>query len=364
MRSIAHVISTPEGIGGAERVMLALLREGARRGWRQEVLDPFDVDPNGSALASDIRAIEGVDYRAVSTRRVREFPAARRWLQRKLDRLDPDLVHVHLFHALALTASLPRGRRVTLATHHHGDYLRVAGRRLEERIDQWAVGRMDHVVACSGWVRQFLTSRYGCSPSLITTIPNGWEGRLPEERTGHDRNMVLCVAHFRREKDHRTLIEAFSIVAERLPEARLVLVGGGPLRDQIEDRVVSLGLGDVVSFVGPVDDVWPYYAQAGVLVLPSLAETLGIAALEAMAASVPVVATSVGGIPEIVTHGENGLLVPPEDPSEMAETIEALLRDQEMARRMGSAGRDVAGSRRMSAAVDRYFELYDRLLET
>lgn len=364
MPSIAHVISTPKGVGGAEHVMLALLREGARRGWRQEVLDPFDVDPSVSPLMADVRGIGNVGFSAVSTRRLRQLPAARRWLKRELDRLDPGLVHVHLFHALALTASLPRGRRVTLATHHHGDYLRVASRRLEERVDRWAVSRMDHVVACSRSVRGFLTSRYGCSPSLITTIPNGWEGQLPEESSGRDRNTVLCVAHFRREKDHGTLIKAFSIVADSHPEARLVLVGGGPLRNRIEGQTVTLGLSDVVSFIGPVDDVWPFYARAGVFVLPSLAEPFGIAALEAMAASVPVVATSVGGIPEIVTHGENGLLVAPADPSEMAEAMKALLKDQEMARRMGSAGREVAGSRRMSAAVDRYFELYERLLET
>lgn len=364
MRSIAHVISTPEGIGGAERVMLALLREGTRRGWRQEVLNPFDIDPAGSVLGAEISALGDVGYRARSTRHLIELPKARRWLDRTLEGTNADIVHVHLFHALVMTASL-RSDRPRILTHHHGAHFKASGRRLYGAVDRLAGKRMDRVVACSDWVRSFLVESYGYRNEFVTTIENGWEG-TPLAKAGRAGQppVLVCVANFREQKDHLTLLRAFELLVRAHPEARLRLVGDGPLKPEIVRSIREAGLEEKVDLVGAVRDVWSYLAAADVFVLTSTYEPLGIAVLEAMAARLPVVASDVGGLREIVEREVSGILVPPGDPAAFAEAIAGLLESESTREKMGLEGQKTAERWKMSVTVDRYFELYEQLLET
>lgn len=363
MRRIAHVISTPEGIGGAERIMLALLADGHLRGWEQAVFDPFDIDPENSRLRFEVERV-GAHYSARSTSRIVELPRARSWLRGRLEAFDPHLVHIHLFHALTLMASFPRSSWPTLLSHHHGDQLRVSGKRIREMADRWAAGRIDHVVAPSAWVRNFLVKGYGYAAERVTEIHNGWEGERSSASSRDGTECVLiCVANLRPEKDHGTLLEAFVGLRRVYPSVRLLLVGDGPMRPEIEGAIGELGLGTAVELCGAVNEVWPFLARSDLFVLASRNETLGMAALEAMAAGLPVVATAVGGIPELVEHGHNGLLVPPRDPEALAEALSVLVASSEERRRMGASGKKRAGSRRMNITVNRYFELYERLLK-
>lgn len=364
MRKIAHVISTPEGIGGAEKVMLTLLRGGAERGWNQIVINPFDLHPGDSRLSTEVAKIRDTTYIARTTRRATELPGARSWLHSELAAFGPDVLHVHLFHAVVLAASLGHVARLTVLSHHHGDQLKVAGDRLRGTLDRWAGKRFDHVVACSRWVRDFLVGVYGYNPGRVTEIPNGWEG-LPLDPAAGDETVCtfVCIANLRPEKGHLTLVEAFDRVRKRHPLARLVLVGDGTMRSEIEGALAARDFGGSVELKGTVDNVWPILGRSDVFVLPSRNETLGMAALEAMAASLPVVATAVGGIPEVVEHGHNGLLVPPRDAEALAAAMATLAASPEMRRRMGSAGKDRAEGRKAGVMVDRYFHLYGRLLE-
>lgn len=363
MRKIAHVISTPEGIGGAEKVMLALVRAGAERGWEQIVLNPFDLTPVGSRLHVEVSNVEGAEYEAISTTRFAGLPGARVWLRSQLHRIGPDIVHVHLFHALVLAATLGPMRPLMLLSHHHGDQLRVAGNRIRELLDRQAGRRFDHVVACSRWVRDFLIETYGYDTDRVTEIPNGWEGEpLDQDGPSDVACTFICVANLRPEKDHLTLLEAFDHVRRQHPSVRLMLVGEGQMRREIENRVGSLRLGKNVVLCGALNDVWPSLSRADVFVLPSRNETLGMAVLEAMVAALPVVATEVGGVPELIEHGENGLLVSPRDPVSLADAMLSLARSPETRTRMGASGRERARHRTMDVMVDRYFDLYERLL--
>lgn len=354
---IAHVISTPAGVGGAERVVAALLTEGIRMGWEQKVFNPFSVH-EPSALAE----LSPVPVEAYSARHLWQLPRGRAWLIDRLDAFRPDVVHVHLFHAAVLVASLARREgRTTILTHHHGELLRKEGRHLDEWLDRIAGRQMDLVVAVSESVARFLQDRYGYPPHKVRVIRNGWEGTPRPRRTKRGEATIVCVSNFRPEKAHDDLIRAFSAVKAELPEARLLLVGSGPLERKLRNLVDRLQLDQDVLFLGHTDHVWPYLAEADVFALASTNEPLGIAVLEALAAGLPVVATDVGGLPEIVDHGIDGRLVPPGDPAALAETLLELLRSPEVLERMSNRARESAEGLRMERTIAAYRELYESL---
>jgi glycosyltransferase involved in cell wall biosynthesis len=359
MPRVVHVISTREGIGGAERVLEALLREGEARGWEQIVLNPFGRSSQGELLKP---LLSGAAYESRPGERTTALPALRAWLGRRVAAARADVVHAHLFHALVLTASLRRGRHRSVATHHHGRYAEFAGRPGLVRLDRWAGRRFDRVVAVSGAVERLLRGAYGYPASKVARIPNGWAGR-PREREGRPaRPTVVSVANLRRQKGHGVLLEAFASVREAVPDARLVLVGEGELGPALRARARELGLDGHVEFAGAVLDVWPFLADADVFALASYFEPLGITALEGMAAGLPVVATAVDGLEEVVTPGVTGRLVPVADPAALAHELIELLRDENLRVAMGAAGREVAASRRLGDTASRYFELYEELL--
>jgi glycosyltransferase involved in cell wall biosynthesis len=356
---IAHVISAPGGLGGAERVMSWIVGGGEERGVAQVVLNPFASGRDRGELAAVCRA----PVVARTTERVPQLPATRRWLARELDRFEPDVVQVFLPYAGALVASLRRrpGRRLVFS-HQHGDHFVVNGMRAWAVIDRLAGRRYDRVVACSAFVERFLVERYRYPPESVARITNGWEG-TPRPGTGlADRPTVICVANFRAQKGHDVLLRAFARVHERVGTAQLVLVGGGAGRGEVEATVARLGLQAHVSVPGAVDDVWPHLEQAHVFALASRYEPLGVVVLEAMAAGLPVAATRVGGIPEIMPEGVAGTLVEPDDDIALAEALVTLLESPDLRAQMSAAGRAVAAEHRAERMVGRYLALYDELL--
>jgi glycosyltransferase involved in cell wall biosynthesis len=208
-----------------------------------------------------------------------------------------------------------------------------------------ALSRLVLVVAVSEAVASTLAS-LGMARSRIQVIHPGVAfNRYPERPEGHRGAPVIgCVARLHREKNVALLLKAFARVSKEIPEARLEIVGDGPERNGLERLTERLGIGARTAFRGYVKDVGRDCGRFTVLAVPSSRESFGIAALEAMACGVPVVATRVGGLPELVVDGETGLLVPPDSEAAMAEAILGLLRDPEGARRMGQEGRARAGT--------------------
>ena len=141
------------------------------------------------------------------------------------------------------------------------------------------------------------------------------------------------------EKDVANLVRATALTAGQADDLRIVVAGGGPCLNDLTSLVSELNVADRVAFRGEVRDVPSLLADASIFVLPSLSEGIPLTVLEAMAAGLPVVATRVGGIPEVVVHGETGLLVPPADPRALSQAILDLWRDPEKAWLMGKAGR-------------------------
>jgi glycosyltransferase involved in cell wall biosynthesis len=281
----------------------------------------------------------------------------------RLEAFRPSVVHAHLFHASVLVASIsrPPGAR-TVLSHQHGDHFQATRARLYELVDRFAGRRYDQVVACSQSVEDFLLYRYRYPASRVTCVRNGWSGN-PAARNGTGRS-IICVARFRPQKNHRALVDAVARVRDQIPDVHLQLVGDGETRPAVEAQVARLGLGRNVEFLGSVSDVWPLLARARIFAMPSTYEPLGISALEAMAAGLPVVATAVGGLREVVIDGQTGFLCRPGDPQDLADRLTSLLSDDDLASKMGERGRDAAQRFTVERTTEGYAQVYDRLLNS
>ena len=199
----------------------------------------------------------------------------------------------------------------------------------------------------------------GVPSRKIAVIPNGldFEAYAPREPIALVRR-VATVANLRREKGHDVLLEAAAIVVRHFPDARFDIVGAGPERAALGTRAESLGLGAAVSFLGHCEDVPTRLAAADLFVLPSRSEAFPNAVLEAMAIGLPTIASSVGGLLEVIEHQRSGVLVPPDDPLALAGEISRLMADPARAAQLGAAARAHARNfsfARMVAAFERVY---------
>ena len=356
---MAHLISSKSGIGGAEKVVAALCRGAGVYGWQAVIVNPFAAAPD----TEEFRALYGaVPYYQRVTQRRRQLFGGRVWTISMLRDLAPRIVHVHLYHATVLAATMtpPSGAR-WLLTHHYGPLLELQGRTASAQIDRRATRRLGRTVAVSESVRDYLIRRCGVDEQAATLIYNGWSGQPQPSTTSGSRHTVVCVANFRREKGHEILVRAFAEVARGIPTARLVLVGSGPLEARIRTQVAEHGLAGSVDFCGTVRDVWPVLASAHVFALASWYEPLGVAVLEAMAAGLPVVATAVGGLCELVEPGTTGWLVPPGDHLDLAARLIQLLTNEDMRRNFGSSAAREVATKDEASMVGKYYGVYNTL---
>jgi glycosyltransferase involved in cell wall biosynthesis len=157
--------------------------------------------------------------------------------------------------------------------------------------------------------------------------------------------VVLCIARLVPDKDHETLLKAFGIVARQCPKAELLIVGNGELRGRLQRMAEGGPAAGRIRFLSGCSDVQWLLHRSSLLALSSRREGLPNVVLEAMACGLPVVATAVGGLPEVVEHGRTGLLVPPGDPSALAAAMAYLLQDQEARVTCGDNGRRLILSR-------------------
>jgi glycosyltransferase involved in cell wall biosynthesis len=180
---------------------------------------------------------------------------------------------------------------------------------------------------------------------------------------GHAR-VITVVAYLTERKGHRYLLKAIARLRPVFPDIMLLVVGDGPLHAELAALAASLGISECTRFLGVRRDVPTLFALSEVAVLPSLWEPFGLAALEAMAVETPVVVTTSGGLPEFVTQGESGYLVPPADAQALTESISLLLADPPMARRMGQVARNAVLQRFSARHVAlAYEDLYERFLD-
>ncbi len=221
----------------------------------------------------------------------------------------------------------------------------------------------DAVTCVSHLVADHVRARYGVPPDRVTVIPNGvdyafWSAATVE-RQADAAPTLLTVGRLHPVKGHDILLRALARVRARVPGVRLVLAGDGACRTELDRLADELSIGDAVEFAGHLDpaDVRARMSQATAFVLPSRSEGLPLSLIEAMAAGLPTIATSVGGVPEVVRPG-TALLAPPEDPEALAGAIAAVLIDEELRRTLRVNG-PIRAREFTAAAAD---SAYERLL--
>jgi N-acetyl-alpha-D-glucosaminyl L-malate synthase BshA len=294
-----------------------------------------------------------------------------------IEKHDLQLLHVHYAIPHATSALLAKQmtspeRQPRIITTLHGTDITLVGQHPSfKRITRWSIEESDAVTAVSSYLRDRTEDDFGIDRSTIDVIPNFIDTELfRRDRDPCYRDMLapdgekilMHVSNFRPVKRVVDVIEVFHRVASEVP-TRLVMVGDGPERSRAQARAAELGLADRVVFLGAHQSVFELLRCADVFLLPSLNESFGLAALEAMSCGTPVVATSTGGIPEVVIHAETGYLYPVGDVDAMAEGTLAILTDEVKWERMSKAARRVAQNRfDETRIVPAYEKLYYQTL--
>ena len=360
-------------MGGTERVVWELATRLPRE--RFDVTVWLPGAPGLDELAASL------DAREVRVERVSEVESRWDWkgmffTWRRLQRRRPALLHLHhvwpasdrYLPSLAEAAGVPH----LVLTEHIVGQPHSAGQKLLKRRE---LARADAVTAVCGAVAESLVRDYGVPRERIRVVPNGADA--PEEGAEHDaarrmrlslgasaiRPLWVCAARLEEQKGHAVLMEALAEVKRRGLDFVVALAGEGSLRAGLERSVAELGLTDCVRFLGMVEEIGPLLSAADAVVMPSRWEGLPLTLLEALARGRPVVASAVGGIPEVIEDRVSGRLVPPGDVVALTEALEWLHRRADLAAALGREGAArVRESFTWERVVQSFEEVYDEVL--
>ena len=255
-----------------------------------------------------------------------------------------DVLHAHKYGSNIWGAVLGSAARTPAVIAHEHSWA-FEGDRLRRFLDRNLIARLcDKVIAVSREDRRRMIEVEGIPPETVEYIPLGIDP-LPDGAGNlraalgidPDAPVVGAVGGLRPEKGLLTLLDAVAGLREDFPQLRVLLAGEGEQRNELEERVETLGLGDVVVLAGHRRDIPQVLATLDVAALCSEREGSPLAVLEYMDAAKPIVASEVGGVPDLIADGEQGLLIPPGDPSALRHAIARLLKDPEHARSLGAA---------------------------
>lgn len=352
---VAHVIASLQ-MGGAERQLVNYLLAADRQEFKHTVVC---LSRRGE-LAEQVEEA-GIPV-VVVRMRSRYAPACLWRLARWLRREEAAVVHTHM-HRPAMWGRLA-GRMAgvpVLVTTEHGKELWK--NRLQVALDQLLSRWTSRHIAVSRDGMEIRLRRERVAPERILLIPNGvpipddpenagGRRRIRDEfGLGPDQPVIGSVGRVIAAKGYSHLLEALKILRTQTPGLRWLAVGDGDSRATLASRAVELGVADTVIWTGARSDVGDLLAAMDLWVMSSVREGLPVALLEAMAARKPIVATRVGGIPDAVNHGSEALLVPPENPGELAKAITTLLQDPQQASTLAAAARQRAAAEYSIASV-------------
>ena len=285
-----------------------------------------------------------------------------------------DIVHAHyaIPHAAAaylarqVLASRPPSVAPCVITTLHGTDITLLGSdRSYSEIVAFGIEQSDGVTAVSASLKADTYRELGVTCD-IRVIPNFIDCEENQRRDStalrqrlapDGEKLVIHVSNFRPVKRVTAVIEVFARARKQIP-GRLLMVGDGPELSNAERCAHQLGIADKVQFLGEQDRVVPLLSAADVFLLPSAQESFGLAALEAMTCEVPVVASRVGGLPEVIEHGVTGFLHPPDDLDGMADSVVRLLTDERLRRSVGAAARRIAHERYCDITIVPVYEAF------
>ena len=373
---VAHIIKVTR-ISGAERHLLVLLK-----GLRQSNIDAFLIilvepdQPMDDMLAE--AQVNHIPIYRIMIRRDYDLTMVLR-LRKILRDLQPDILHTHLIHAdlYGLMAGKLARIPTIIASRHNDDRFRY--RPLIQRLSQVMWRLSDGGIAISDAIKHFTLNIEGASESKIDTIHYGikyrWitdseirsaQNSLRKELNLTNETMILgMVCRLVEQKGIRYALVAFRGIYDEFPQAHLIIAGDGELAEELHSQTQLLGISDRVHWLGWREDAQAIFASMDIFLLPSLWEGFGLVLLEAMSMRVPIIASRVSAIPEIVENGITGLLVEPRNTDELSKAMLCLLEDRPLRKHMGLLGADRLEQKfSVTQMIDKTIEIYRKRLST
>lgn len=365
MKTILHLIET-SGPGGAEKMLISLVEHLDKTQYKSIIGLLKDGWLNAQLKERGFHTViipqrRGLDlgwiYKCIKLIRQKHV----------------DLLHAHEFtmNVYGSIAAWSTGIPAITTVHGKAYYVNNWRRRLAYRFVARTSARM---VAVSEDIRRYLMERVGVRSDSLITIYNGIDSKQfasSEDRVRIRKELGISetapaigtIGNLYPVKGHTDLLKAAAQVVRMFPESVFLIVGRGDLLSRLQIEAGELGLANNVMFIGFREDIPALLQAMDLFVLPSLSEGLSLSLLEAMAAGKPVVATTVGGNPEVISHGETGFLVPPGHPESLSSRIILLLQDQPLARKFGINGQQrVYEKFGLEQMVHSYRHLYEKAL--
>jgi glycosyltransferase involved in cell wall biosynthesis len=366
---ILHLISS-SGFLGAENVLLELSKETVKQGY-WVTIGILENRNNLHRELADKAKEEGI--------KVQIFPCAGRFdsktinsIKNFIDSDRPNILHSHNYKSNFYAWRALSGRKTPWVTTNHGKRL---GMKLSvyNRLNILFMKKADKIVAVSQALADEMTKK-GIPSTKILVIDNGIDlQRFTNLRENNglrksfglngNNKTIGTIGSLTEEKGHIYLLEAARQFIDKYPECRFLIVGDGGQRQFLEEKTSRLGLSGRVIFTGSRKEVPEILSMLDAFVLPSIKEGLPMALLEAMASRVPVIATKVGAIPNVIEDGISGMLIPPRDPKAIVDAVNSLLSNGHSAQEMAQKGfervRDNFSSKIMS---EKYMAVYKELL--
>lgn len=354
----------PKWLAGTEIATYNIAKHLARRGHEVHVITALDTGlPKESTE-------EGIYVHRIFWQKIRFVGVISFWTKvfLVLRKVNPDIIHAQSIGICIPAFIAKKLLRKPYVVWGRGSDVYLPG-KFTKSISKLVLKNANTVIALTDDMKREMQNI--CSRE-VSVIPNGIDltsfGDLSRKEARsklqikEGEKVILFVGTLRPVKGVRYLIEAMSGVNQDHPKAKLMLVGDGEEREELESLVEEFGLNERVKFIGRVqnEEIPQYMVASDVLVLPSLSEGFPVTILEAMASGLPIVATKVGGLPEIIKDGENGILVESKSPDEIAEKVLLILGDDGLREKISGNNRGEAKRYSWKSAVDKLEEIYQK----
>lgn len=371
---ILHLISNKAGIGGAEKHLLDMSEEYDVERFSISYCTVFSE--GNDAFLDELRRRRFDCYELLGTSWT-NLPETIRRLVSLMRRKRFDIVHTQLLYATIVGQLAARiaGVPIRIVTRHHtNDWYQPRHKHLN-KLDAYVTRKATKVVAISGAVKNDLLQQ-GVPLDRIKLIYNGISLKLfdrngqtnevPQLKQAYPGKYLLAyTANLHEYKGHKFLIEALAKLSSKYTDIQLLLIGEGAERKNLEGLVARLKLKDKVTFLGYQPNVPALLKEIDLYIHPTMSEAFGIAVIEAMAAGKCVIASRVGGIPEIIEHGQTGFLVAPKDVTGLAEAILYARENLKLAQEIAEAGRErVKKKFSIQTIVNQYQQLYEACINS
>lgn len=350
---ITHIL--PElGYGGAERLLVDLLKNIDRDKFNVEVICLI----KGGDFVEDLAEID-VPVKILGKRG--KLGLAMMWrLKKYLVETQPDIVHTHLFAGdfWGRVAAYLAGVKIIISTEHN---INTSEGKLKDWLKSKTNRLATKIIAVSRSVKNYTIKKYQTPAEKISVIYNGIDiSRFSFESVDFNNKIIFgTVGRLTKQKGHKYLISAFKKVSQKLPEAELWIVGEGELRDDLTKQIAKLNLTEKVKLLGTRKNIPAMLNEFDIFVMPSVWEGLGIVVLEAMASGLPIIASDVDGLSELVKDNQNGLLFESKNIEQLSQKMTELVQNETLADKFSRAGREmVENNFDLKKVVREYEEVY------